>query len=456
MRLNTYLAALVLPLLILTAVAVPAPQALQAQTDERCFSETGFCISGPIRAYWEQNGGLAVFGLPIGPQQEMVGEDGQARQTQWFERHRLELHPENDPPYNVLLGRIGVERLAQQGRDWRTFPPLDPVNADAESCAFFAETEHIVCDEFLTAFRSYGLNFPNTPGITREESLALFGLPISQVMTETIEGQEYQVQWFERARFELHPQNDPPFNVLFGRLGAELNGAMRSGAAALQGVEWQLVQYGPLDEQFGQPNFVVPGSGATLVFEADRVSGSTGCNRFGGPYTATAEVIQFGPLISTLAACTEEALNVQEQAILTTLDGMVPYQLTSNELRLSYDDGRQALVYRAPGSFVNGTLTYRERIALPPDAEIQVQLVDISRADAPATVLSSVTFTANGGQVPFRFALPFDPAQIDERNTYAVQARITVDGELRFITTQVNAVITRGNPTTVEIMLQQV
>ena len=43
-------------------------------------------------------------------------------QVQWFERNRLELHPENARPYDVLLGRLGADRLAQQGRDWFTFP----------------------------------------------------------------------------------------------------------------------------------------------------------------------------------------------------------------------------------------------------------------------------------------------------------------------------------------------
>src|SRR5438093_5297660 len=78
---------------------------VQAQTDRRCFPETGFCISGRIRAYWEQNGGLPVFGFPITAQESALIE-GQPLVIQWFERHRLELHPENPPPYNVLLGRL--------------------------------------------------------------------------------------------------------------------------------------------------------------------------------------------------------------------------------------------------------------------------------------------------------------------------------------------------------------
>jgi heat shock protein HslJ len=321
----------------------------QAQTAERCFAETGFCISGTIRQYWEQNGGLAVFGLPLGPQQARVGEDGVTRQAQWFERHRLEIHPENAPPYNVLLGRSGVDVLASQGRNWQAFPPFDPNQADAERCRFFAETNRQVCGDFLTAFRSFGLNFPNTPGITFEESLALFGLPISDPMTEVIEGRELTVQWFERARFELHPQNAPPFNVLFGRLGAELQGSAPQPPASpadprlVSSSPWELVSFGPANAQ-------LPARGnATLAFDGTRASGNTGCNNFTGGYSATAANITFDALATTLALCTEDALAAQEQAILTGLAGQVGYTISGTRLTINAANGQQ-LVYRVAGT----------------------------------------------------------------------------------------------------------
>lgn len=452
---------MLLPLMLLLALLAPAAPPARAQTDERCFAATGFCISGVIREYWERNGGLPVFGLPLGPQQATVGADGVTRQAQWFERHRLEIHPENAPPYNVLLGRVGVDALAAQGRDWQTFPPFDENQADAERCRFFQETRRQVCDAFLTAFRAYGLNFPNTPGITFEESLALFGLPISDPMTETIEGKELTVQWFERARFELHPENEPPFNVLFGRLGAELGGgaaepgpgeSSATGVAALRANPWLLVSYGPADAPVAA---VGSDRGpATLRFEDERVSGFSGCNGFGGGYQATDSAITFGNLVSTLVAC-EGPVNDQERAIFGALQGERPYSIIGGELRISYDEGRSALVYRAQG-VVSGTVTYLQRSALPPQAVVEVQLVDVSRADAPAIVIDSVTFETGGRQVPFPFELTYDPAQIDERFTYAVQARITVDGQLRFISTRSYQVITRGNPNTVEVIVDPV
>lgn len=108
-------------------------------------------------------------------------------------------------------------------------------------------------------------------------------------------------------------------------------------------------------------------------------------------------------------------------------------------------------------SLVTGTVTYLPRIALPPNALIEVSLADVSRADAPARILSTQTIEAGGRQVPFAFELPYDPAQIDSRYSYAVQARITVDGQLRFINTTRTSVITNGSPTQgVEIVVNPV
>jgi hypothetical protein len=68
-----------------------------------------------------------------------------------------------------------------------------------------------------------GLEFDGKKGKSEGENLALFGLPLSDVQTESIQGKDYQVQWFERARFELHPENAAPYNVLLGLLGNEIH-----------------------------------------------------------------------------------------------------------------------------------------------------------------------------------------------------------------------------------------
>ena len=102
---------------------------------------------------------------------------------------------------------------------------------------------------------------------------------------------------------------------------------------------------------------------------------------------------------------------------------------------------------------VTGTVTYRERIALPAKAVVHVELSDVSRLDAPAVVLSERDVTG-AGQVPIPFELPYDEAAIDGRRAYAVRARINVDGRLIFKTETAVPVITRGNPTRIEIVLR--
>jgi putative lipoprotein len=105
---------------------------------------------------------------------------------------------------------------------------------------------------------------------------------------------------------------------------------------------------------------------------------------------------------------------------------------------------------------VTGTVTYRERIALPPSAVIKVQLVDVSRADAPAIVLGEQIIQANGRQVPFAFEIAYDPSKIEASHSYAVQARIEDGGQLRFISDQHHAVITRDAPNEVDLVLKAV
>lgn len=103
---------------------------------------------------------------------------------------------------------------------------------------------------------------------------------------------------------------------------------------------------------------------------------------------------------------------------------------------------------------VTGTVTYQNRMTLPPNAVVEVTLADVSRAGAPAIVLASQAVVAGGRQVPIPFELVYDPTQIDPRYSYAVQARITVDGQLRYINTTRHGVITRDQPTQLEVMVE--
>lgn len=191
-----------------------APRSTHAQT----FPETGYRLDGRFAQFWNANGGLTVFGLPISDQRPERGSEG-VFTVQWLERERFELHPENAPPYDVLLGRLGAEALERQGRNWRATPAEQP----QAGCRYFAETGRNLCEPFLSAWQANGLEFDGQRGTSYAESLALFGLPLTTAETETnADGFTVLTQWFERARFEYVPENPPPFQVLLGRLGAEV------------------------------------------------------------------------------------------------------------------------------------------------------------------------------------------------------------------------------------------
>ena len=109
-----------------------------------------------------------------------------------------------------------------------------------------------------------------------------------------------------------------------------------------------------------------------------------------------------------------------------------------------------------PPTFVSGHVTYRERMALPNDAEVRVVLVDASRQDAAAVPVADTTFRSDGRQVPLPFVLRFDPRRIDRRRDYAVRATIATGGQLAFTTTAVVRVVTRDHPTIVDLVLTRV
>lgn len=102
-------------------------------------------------------------------------------------------------------------------------------------------------------------------------------------------------------------------------------------------------------------------------------------------------------------------------------------------------------------SSVTGRVLYLQRSALPPNAVLQVQLLDVTRANAPAIVLGEQRIHTNGRQVPIDFEVVYDPALVQDDHRYSLQARITVDNRLLFVSRQLYPVITMGNPVTVEI-----
>lgn len=105
---------------------------------------------------------------------------------------------------------------------------------------------------------------------------------------------------------------------------------------------------------------------------------------------------------------------------------------------------------------VSGTVTYRQRVALPSAAVLYVRLLDVSRADAPAITVAEDRIEMAGKQVPVSFEFAYDRVKIQERNRYVIRAEIR-DGERLLFTTDTSyPVITQSNPKTVEIVLAQV
>jgi hypothetical protein len=167
----------------------------------RYFPETGHSLIHGFLAYWEQFGGLAVFGYPLtdeyrDPQTGLV--------TQYLERARFEWHPGAWPSrYDVELGQLGRELAQRQGL--LGTPPFRRIEAATDAhCTYFPETGHRLCFGFRDYWQVHG-------------GLPTFGYPLSEELRDPTMG--LTVQYFERQRLEYHPDNPPAWQVEGGLLG---------------------------------------------------------------------------------------------------------------------------------------------------------------------------------------------------------------------------------------------
>ncbi len=177
----------------------------RAADDSHLFTETDHTVSGAFYTYWQEHGGLAQQGYPISDEFNEVSDlDGKSYTVQYFERAVFEKHPENTPPNDVLLSQLGTYRYKAKYPDGA---PDQKVNTDANAQKF-DQTGHTVGGKFLDYWNSQG-------------GLAQQGYPISDEFQEKsdLDGKTYTVQYFERAVFELHPENDAPYDVLLSQLG---------------------------------------------------------------------------------------------------------------------------------------------------------------------------------------------------------------------------------------------
>ncbi len=191
-----YVGQIILTFIFLLSVGGGSIRAIETDPIHKSiyFKATGHIIEGKFLQYWQSHGGLALFGYPLTP---AFYEGGYL--VQYFERNRFELHTENaGTPYDVLLGQLGRERIAECGMR----------NAD---CRLILPTFRIPHSAFrIPQFLDYW---------GKHGGLAQFGYPITP---EFMDEKGVIVQYFERARFELHPEfKGTDYYVLLGLLGRD-------------------------------------------------------------------------------------------------------------------------------------------------------------------------------------------------------------------------------------------
>jgi hypothetical protein len=179
-------------LLIIGLCIVPSASLAQ-ETVGQYFAETGYTVRGEFLQFFNQWGGIDVFGSPIS--QELL-EDGV--RVQYFQNSRLEWHPENLRPYRVQPGLLGELLSARQ-------PPIPSAQIPLASRIderYYPETGHSLKGGFLKFFDQHG-------------GIDIFGYPLSEV----VPGDNGRlVQWFQRGQLQWNP-NDLAGQIKLAPLG---------------------------------------------------------------------------------------------------------------------------------------------------------------------------------------------------------------------------------------------
>lgn len=186
------------------------------------FPQTGHHLEGNFLTYWRDNGRGVLLGNPI---TEQLTENGIT--VQYFERARVEYHANLD---QFVLGRIGSEVVGARALDEQRQARMDRLGlvpnpdeaytnpfarlpfalfpVDPDDHLFFPESGHTLAYSFKLAWERNG-------------GLARFGYPISEEFSEVspIDGKMYTTQYFERARFEYHPETSANYSVVLTPIG---------------------------------------------------------------------------------------------------------------------------------------------------------------------------------------------------------------------------------------------
>jgi len=194
--------------------ALPLDGLIQTEAQKPLyFPETNHYVPAQFKQRWLEQGGLEIFGLPL---TEPFTDE--AHTIQYFERGILELYLEAraEPGFAELHSSEQLRRITRLRplgstlTEKRIFSRAAPFQSD-EQRRYFGETGHSLSYGFLYFWQKNG-------GLTQ------FGYPISEEMEEVsaTDGLKHTVQYFERGRFEYHPENKgTPYETQLGQLGRE-------------------------------------------------------------------------------------------------------------------------------------------------------------------------------------------------------------------------------------------
>jgi hypothetical protein len=168
----------------------------RAQT-QNCdfFDESGHYVCDEFLGFYIERGGLEIFGYPL---TEAYDDPRLGLRVQYFQRARMEWHPDNETPHKLQLGLL-IDDLGYN------YPSVSEEQVPAvlgPNRQYFPETGHIVAYAFLDYFREKG-------------GVDIFGYPRSELLYED----GYYVQYFQRARMEWHPEDTVGAQVRLTNIG---------------------------------------------------------------------------------------------------------------------------------------------------------------------------------------------------------------------------------------------
>lgn len=162
--------------LVLTCVLQPLG-VLRASVQSNCqsFPETQQTVCGRFLQYWQQSGGLAQQGYPISREFTEVSDLNGKTYTVWyFERAVFEMHPELQPPYDVLLSQLGTFHFKSKypaGDPNGSTPviPALPAPRQPSQSSPAGSFQKWTSQQVVAVYKAAGLEIANTRPVTDKD-----------------------------------------------------------------------------------------------------------------------------------------------------------------------------------------------------------------------------------------------------------------------------------------------